>query len=358
MPSRLAVIVIPCLNEELLIEATCASLGFGSGAASPSAHLVLVDNMSTDRTMQVCQRIVSRSQGSATVVQEPDRGFAPARRRGILAAERLSAAEGVSAEDVVIVQCDADTSYSDGYVPTMAAAVRGQARSIAEARTELPSGFADRYPIVTEAVDELDSAFERRFPPSSWNVLLDDKACAFGLSDCLSWGGHGRETLEDGSEALAETTRLMITARASGAHYVQALEAVAVHSPRRLLEDAAQLLATSGFPYEHRRALSDRRQIGIDELEHDAARNNMEVLELVLALRSRHLVALQAVLPAHLERTIQGGHSAGPEIVAVVDRLPRRSLHDALTRPAVFLDDSLRLVWRPTCPEFETLMLR
>jgi hypothetical protein len=265
------------------------------------------------------------------------------------------AVAGVSAEDVIVVQCDADTTYSDGYVSTLASAARDQPRALAEARTELPPGFADRYPTVTQALDEVDSAFERRFPPSDWNVVVDDKACAFSLQDYRSWGGHRREIFLDGTEALAETSRLLIAARAAGAPLVQALDALAVHSPRRLYKDAAQFLATSGFPYEHRRALPASGRVGIEELEQAAVHQDMDVLDLVLALRRRHLLALQALLPAHLEHSIEGRPPGPPEIDALLDHLPHRSSDDASVRPAVFFEDVLRLVWEATCPEFEAL---
>ena len=57
-----AYIVMPCLNEERELVATCASLGFGPGVATdnPDGTLVLVDNGSTDRTPELMQKTVDK----------------------------------------------------------------------------------------------------------------------------------------------------------------------------------------------------------------------------------------------------------------------------------------------------------
>ena len=68
-------------------------------------------------------------------------------------------------------------------------------------------------------------------------VLIDDKACGYRLSDYQRWGGLRREYLPDGSEIHAETSRMYLRALATaGAKRVRVERAGALTSARRIYE--------------------------------------------------------------------------------------------------------------------------
>ncbi len=117
------IVAVPCLNEEESVEGVCRSLGFGAGADLPDVEsvLVLVDNGSRDGTVSSMERIaIGSPKGSVLVVREPCRGFVPARHRGALEARRVAAQRGMSEDQTLLVQADADTFYMPNFLATMA----------------------------------------------------------------------------------------------------------------------------------------------------------------------------------------------------------------------------------------------
>ena len=121
MSKYFSAIVIPCLNEQHNLTATCRSLGFGAGQ-HPAADtvLILVDNGSEDATVTVAKAIQHESRsGSVIVAIEPDRGYVPPRHHGIRVAQAVAADRGVPLQDVLILQADADTIYGDCYIEAM-----------------------------------------------------------------------------------------------------------------------------------------------------------------------------------------------------------------------------------------------
>jgi glycosyltransferase involved in cell wall biosynthesis len=118
-------VVVPCLNEEQNVVATCRSLGFGVGGYHNGA-LILVDNGSTDHTLEVARNIQASARAeSVHVVEEQDRGFVPARARGVQVVCEVATARGLTNTSVLIIQADADTLYDSHYVELMIeAAVR------------------------------------------------------------------------------------------------------------------------------------------------------------------------------------------------------------------------------------------
>ncbi|QQD71574.1 glycosyltransferase family 2 protein [Acidithiobacillus ferrivorans] len=109
-------IVIPCLNEEDCITATCASLGFGDGL-EPPGRLVLVDNGSSDGTAKLMLAIQRASPpGHVLITQEHRRGYVAARRAGMAKVIDVAQRDQVPEEDVLILQADADTIYLPDYL--------------------------------------------------------------------------------------------------------------------------------------------------------------------------------------------------------------------------------------------------
>jgi hypothetical protein len=342
---------MPCLNEQDGLLATCRSLGFDRFREPPErCFLVLVDNGSTDRTPTVCRALQSEVGAVVVVVSEPERGYVPARHRGNLAAAHIARTLGIPPETFVVIQADADAIYSPDYVNTVRNAIsHGTAEGrIGHAIIARIPGLDLRYPRVFSAVDAADQAIQQRFGAPEPDALVDDKACAYTLGDYERWGGHRREYLADGSELLAETTRLTIAGLAHGAGRVEIVEASVVHSQRRLLTDAALHLAAAGFPYANRRIVSDRTAVRLDDLERMVASGEREVLDEIVTTRIAHLAALTVVLPAHLVRTLTGQLPEDPSTRAALNDLPHRTVHDASTTPGRLLGDVLELAWDPS----------
>jgi glycosyltransferase involved in cell wall biosynthesis len=123
-------IVLPCLDEESTFLETCRSLGFAAAGIGQQTgvHLIIVDNGSTDRTLEIVEFIDAHSMpGSVCVVEESERGFVPPRHTGTQRARYLAEAAGWS--DVLIVQTDADTAYTEGYVGRLRAAAAAAGRN-------------------------------------------------------------------------------------------------------------------------------------------------------------------------------------------------------------------------------------
>lgn len=345
-------VVVPCLNEEKNLAGTCASLGFGAGKDSPPAGalLFLIDNGSSDSTVAVAERIKSDSEpGTVFVGHELERGYVPPRRRGNLMMDELARSRGWDAGDVLILQADADTRYAPGYVASMRAAAELNGPGVMiEACVAYPPAFQAEYPEYIRLCDEVDSEFVRLFARDlSDDDLVDDKVSGYRLSDYFVWGGHRREYTEGGEEIHAETARLYMRARAGGARRGRVGDALAYHSPRKVLEDPALHLATAGFPREASWNARWREGYGgpatlrelCDEPHHP------EVLKAVRG-REEHLLALLGVLPVHVDRTLVEISSVETAEFAdvVLPLLPRRTRDDLLSRPGAFLTDVFGLM--------------
>ena len=87
-------VVLPCLNEEDAVGLTVAEAFRGLTRANVEGEVIVVDNGSTDRSVEVAE------QAGATVVREHTRGYGAAHRAGI----------AVASGDV-IVMADADQTY-------------------------------------------------------------------------------------------------------------------------------------------------------------------------------------------------------------------------------------------------------
>jgi hypothetical protein len=350
---RWSAVVMPCLNEEDYLTAACASLGFGGSVnpTPPQCRLILVDNGSTDRTLDICHALQDELGELVVIVQEPVRGHVPARHRGNMIAAQIAAAEGISPDQAVIIQADADTEYSAGYVDNVRAAyvdapVDGQ---FVQAITVLPPDLRATYPRVFAAMDAVDQSMETRFGLQQYDFVVDDKACAYGLDDYFKCGAHRREFFRDGTEILAETTRLMIASQALGLKNIEIADATAIHSQRRFLHDAAQHLATAGFPYSARRASPGARPITLEKLE-SLVTGESDVLESITAIRAVHLVALMVLLPAQVVRACTGELPTEPYVRRILRDMPARSLEDVATTPGQLLADVLDLVWGADSP--------
>lgn len=333
----LIVVVMPCLDEAAHVRDTIASLGFLNAAPPvPNAHLVVVDNGSTDGTLELLERVRATSPSSVHVVTEAERGYVPPRARGVREAERLARDRGVGADETLILQVDADTTYRDGYVATMRRAAAEGRGVMLEGSTKPPPDFAERHPYYVAAQRIVDDRIEWLDARDEDEVVLDDKVCGYRLADYLEWGGLFLESSPMGDSIHAETTRMFIRARLRcGARKVRVNPAGAMPSRRRIAEEPMLQYATAGFPREAswierwRRADASSSDLDIfarrvlDGHEPEAVRLRA-AHQLVLF---RHLPALVAVadetvnlidLPADVQRVLRA--SAIPTRMQMSDR--------------------------------------
>jgi glycosyltransferase involved in cell wall biosynthesis len=344
--------VMPCLNEKSYLGAAVKSLGFGEGAepADEDVFLILVDNGSTDGTIGLMQRIAAASrQGSVRLVVEAERGFVPPRRRGVAVAAQLAVDHGVPFDELLVLQADADTVYRSGYARWMWNALEGRRGFLLEGALRRSEEFDAAHQAYRDLERSVDGALESMAVDDQDDVVVDDKACGYLVSDYLRWGGHAREFDDAGSEVHAETTRLYIRARlAHGAVKLRVNPAQATASRRRILEDPALQFATAGFPREESwvtqwRQLHPRRW-AIDEFARTRA--HPDVHEAVF-YRAAHEIALFVLLP-----WLVGAASGRPKALAADHQeqlravLPTFSRLDLVASPAAALIAVLRAIER------------
>lgn len=335
-------VVVPCLNEEKTLADTCYSLGFGAQHdAIDNAVLILVDNGSTDNTISIAKGLQKSSRPNVVLLaREPERGYVPPRRRGVAIAGELGAKRGISKEGVLIVQADADTNYARGYLN----ALRRMALSrgpgiIVEARMEWPSALTKAQRQFIELCNEVDAGYDSLLSGNPDDVVVDDKTCAFRLSDYELWGGHQREFTADGDEIFSETTRLYLRAKTHGVTRHLCDEAVASHSMRRIMSEPALSFATAGFPREDAfRSAWDKSYRGPATVADFSDPNLKSTIEFAIRSRHAHLRGLFGELPLHVSRTLSGDRSVGNDLLTP---LPRRNQNDLRNYPGILLQDVL-----------------
>lgn len=332
---------MPCLNEEGYLTSAAASLGFGecAAAADDDVHLILVDNGSTDGTLALMDGIAAASRpGAVHVVSEPERGFVPPRRRGVALAAEIASERRILADQLLILQADADTVYSPDYAKWMWGRLEGRRGLLLEGALRRSEDFDAEHPQYRALERLVDEELERDAVEDADDVVVDDKACGYLLADYLAWGGHFREFDAGGNEIHAETTRLFI--RAHLRHGVEKLRvnpAQATASRRRIVEDPALHFATKGFPREaawisrwHERHPTRR---SIDDFARDP--DHPEVRE-ARFYRRAHEIALFELLPwlvARAERR-RPHADAGERIEHMLSLLPIFSANELAASPA------------------------
>ena len=339
-------VVMPCLNEQQILAHSCASLGFGAGRTPPAnSFLVIVDNDSSDGTREVAASIKAQSPpGCVIVVSEPEKGHVPARQRGTITAQMTARERGIARTNTLILQVDADTHYSENYVNEIANASAGtKAAILFKARTDYPPHFLSAHAEYVSLCNEVDAEFEHLLSDHPADVIVDDMACAYRLSDYLAWGGHMREFDEVGDEILSETTRLFLRAKAAGCEALLIEDGLALHSTRRIAEHPAMDFATAGFPRERTWQQSWQLESKpIDSMKMLAPKVNHPLLEKAKTWRRTHVLGLFGILPLHVARTLGIASTLERELWAGKVRLPARVRDDIANRPAILLQDALK----------------
>lgn len=245
-------VVIPCLNEEASLTETCLSLGFGGSAALPGSVLVLVDNGSSDGTPAVMEAFKKASPTPVLLGQTLERGYVPPRHLGVLMAKAFAAEQGLSDDELLILQADADTVYASDYLAAMQAAALSAPLDLIEGVARPSENFLNDHAGYAACCAMADEAVSSLFVAEQDEVIVDDKVAGFRLSQYLRWGGHQREFDRHGDEIHAETSRLFLRAKTYGAGRTRSAEAVAYPSRRKIEADPLAAFATAGFPRERR----------------------------------------------------------------------------------------------------------
>lgn len=345
-----AIIVIPCLNEEFNIIDTCATLGFGSGIEkTPSnTNLILVNNNSVDNTQALLEDIQSGSPiNTVHVTFEPEIGYIPPRHHGNLLAKKIAESLSLKIEEILIIQADADTNYSENYVDIirMHSAELGE-NVLFEACSDYPPSFKEKFLCYVDLCKQLDDSFREIFSLCS-DYIVDDKAAAYRLSDYFKWGGFKREYLNTSDEIHAETTRLFMKAQPFGATKVYVENAFLYHSARKIYQKPTLHLATAGFPRE----LSWLKKWNLmyrENLDLQYICDNLTaptILQIIIT-RKIHLLGLFFFLPVHIDSTLN--KKISPEIADfagfVLKDLPWRNDYELRKTPGLFLKDIFDLI--------------
>lgn len=328
-------IVIPCLNEADCIEATCKSLGFGDGA-EPIGRLVLVDNGSSDATLQILAGIERASPpGRVLVTRELQRGYVCARRAGMAAILVQAQHEQLRDDLVLVLQADADTIYLPGYVSTIKDAHSGARGQLLEGSAVTSRDFNVEFPAFAKLCREVDIEMEHWFASEEDQVVVDDKVSAFLLADYLAWGEHQDDFDDRGIPVLAETTRLYLRAKhCATVSRFRVDAAVALPSRRRLRTQAPGYFACSGFPRQSEWMNAWAAQ---DESESFLrSPDRWPSLSRLIRSRQRHQLALFALLPAVVEKL-----SGAPQgLAALADKVRTSSI---ATSPGLLLSLMLKM---------------
>jgi hypothetical protein len=343
----LTFVVMPCLDEVHYVEAAIRSLLQPARNGFPAARIVVVDNGSTDGSVELVEQLGREQPGRIHLVSENRRGYVPPRRRGVEHVEWLAASLNVAPHDVLVLQADADTVYKEGYVAAMQVASASTRGAMFEGATSRPPAFLREHPDYVAAERLVDAGMEALEIADQDDVVVDDKICGYWLEDYLRWGGLFEEWTAVGDPIHAETTRLFIRARLKeGATKVRVNPAGALPSPRRIIEDAGYQFATLGFPRERSWACvltARRRANDVDSFARGVIRGSEPD---AVNLRQAHLMALFRYLPAIIMRAGDTDRDRlhAPDILSALDLLPVRTAGELEAWPSLAIMDVFGLI--------------
>ncbi|MEO7214704.1 glycosyltransferase family 2 protein [Mucilaginibacter sp.] len=344
MSSRV-MIVMPCLNEEKNMAATCHSLGFGLGELSVdrTTILIIVDNNSTDNTGQIARKIqLSSPKDHVFIINENEQGFIPARSAGNLFAASLCEKINVKTEDILILQVDADTIYPNTYVDSMRFAAESYGKNfMVEACVDYTPEFRQNNTRYIDLLEQTDARYQRLYE-TIHDYVVDDKVVAYWLSDYIIWGGHTREFTLYGDEIFAETTRLFLRGQIKGAAKRNVGSLKAFHSERKVIENPSMHFATAGFPREtawDNFWIEKKHLINLEDIDET-------IFNEAIFFRILHLIALFYILPIHVDRTLANGITLIDNELSkyLQDLIPTRSINELQDQPGLFLSDVFTII--------------
>lgn len=105
-------VVVPAFNEEKYIENSLFSLLKSEQKTEINYEVILVDNNSSDRTVQLAEKF--KGGMDLRIIHEKKQGRGAARARGF-----------AEAQGEVVLSADADTIFYRGWIETLASAIKG-----------------------------------------------------------------------------------------------------------------------------------------------------------------------------------------------------------------------------------------
>ena len=106
-------IVMPAYNEQQYIEKSLFSLLESEQRTKINYEVILVDNLSTDKTIQLAQQF--KKGMNLKIVHEAKQGRGPARARGFK-----------EAKGEIILSADSDTCFYKGWIETLVLAIKDE----------------------------------------------------------------------------------------------------------------------------------------------------------------------------------------------------------------------------------------
>lgn len=296
-------VVMPCLNEQLTLKRSAASLGFGLGKLQNLSDtvLIMVDNASRDSTRAVMSEIQCASPNGAVILcDEAERGYVPPRVKGIAAAAEIAESRRIEPDELLVLQVDADTCYDPGYISAFQKAAESLPENVLfEGVTHPPHRFLTGHPGFQRLADQTDAVLDSWMADDDSNIIIDDKVSAFSYRNYLSWGGHRREYDSVGREIHAETSRLYLRGKLTGANYKRVASASAAPSRRKILRNPIRHFATAGLPRNEAwwrdwsMAYSGPRTLDAFE-----SPNALSLLKAPITTREAHLIGMFNLLPS------------------------------------------------------------
>lgn len=335
------VVVIPCLNEEEFLLQTCRTLGFATSTAiDPDEYLCIVDNGSTDKTLEIAYEVQAACPpGKVLVGYEEEKGYVPPRHKGVMLVSQLAEKMGYSPTDTFLLQADADTQYAPGYIKAMRHALTSKEGTLVEGITDYPDDFIANYSAYIDLCNIVDSKLSSLFVDEDHDIVVDDKMAGYRLSDYISWGGLKREYLQ-GDEIHAETTRLYMRAKAHSHKRTRIEGAVGKHSQRKIINDPLLHFATAGFPREDSWVSNWKANYPSNfKLEGLTSNQNSSMMSSIISVRLQHLLGLFTILPVHVARTLYVDCTLTHFDQEFVGLLPHREITDLSNNPGVLIKD-------------------
>jgi hypothetical protein len=335
---NLCFLVMPCLNEEMNLRDTCASLGFGSpyDGRRSHHHLVIVDNGSSDGTIGVAESIRDMSlAGTVHIVRESTLGFVTARSAGVDYVKQHVRELRCPQSECLVLQVDADAVYSRDYSQCFEnAACLGGIGNLYEAESVLPNRASDAEFALLRDLTKIDEQFFEE-KSSGQDFVVDDKMVGYFLSDWESVGGLKREFLGGREYLYCGTSRMWIRMHRQGFRRRMVPGASCAHSLRKLEEGADIFSATAGWPRSSIWKKRWRSTVGkIPTAEELLAPSGRTLWADVISERERHLASLFIHLPKVLEE-------AGRETMTIT---PLDALVAAFARNGIDLKEDLQPV--------------
>jgi hypothetical protein len=273
---------------------------------------VIVDNGSNDNTLVVAKNIQSQSaRGRVLICNEPVKGFVPARSAGVNVVAEIARRDSIEEQSVLIVQADADVTYSKDYVECLRVDFESHSDKnvLLEGVVTTPFDASPGDLAVLSYVDELDRKLLTESNPV-FDCVVDDKSVAYRLADYVAVGGLQREYLQGREYIYCGTTRMWIRMLAKGMSRRVVPNAVCSHSIRKISEGADIFIATAGWPRDPIWKQAWRQRFGeIISSERLLQKQGGALFEATIQSRRNHLSAMFVEMPRILANKLNAGET-------------------------------------------------